>query len=189
MTIKIYVAGPEVFLPDARAVLARKAGMVRQAGFLPLCPGDLEIPPHPVKKEFGKAISAADETMMVEADAIIANLTPFRGITADTGTAYELGFMCALGKIVLAYTNVPGDHYDRIVAHYGGNIIIGADGHRRGPDGLSAEDFDMVDNLMLQGGVERRGGVVVVGHAPPDNLIGDVTAFAECLEILKSRNV
>lgn len=187
MALKIYVAGPEVFLPDARAVLDRKAAMVRQAGFIPLCPGDLEIPPQPSKRLFGHAINEVDERMMLEADAIIANLTPFRGIAADTGTAYELGFMAALGKIVMAYTNIAANHHDRILSYYAGQVTKADDGHLRGPDGLSVEDFDMADNLMLQGGVERRGGQVIIGHAPADNLIGDVTAFAECLAILKAR--
>ena len=34
--------------------------------------------------------------MMDEADAIIANLTPFRGPSADAGTVYELGYMAGL---------------------------------------------------------------------------------------------
>ncbi len=44
--------------------------------------------------------------MMLEADGIIANLTPWRGVSADVGTVYELGFMCALNKAAYAYTNV-----------------------------------------------------------------------------------
>ena len=45
--------------------------------------------------------------MMDAADAIIANLTPFRGPSADAGTVYELGYMAGRGKLCLAYSNDP----------------------------------------------------------------------------------
>jgi len=47
----------------------------------------------------------ANEAMMIQADAVIANLTPFRGPGADAGTVYELGFMAGGGKLCLAYCN------------------------------------------------------------------------------------
>lgn len=120
MTKKVYLAGPEVFLPNAREMLDRKAALAREAGLIPLSPGDLEIPHTNSKRERAAAINAVDEKMMIEADAIIANLTPFRGIAADTGTAFELGFMCASGKPVFAYTNVARDHSGRVSDLYGG---------------------------------------------------------------------
>lgn len=185
MTKKVYLAGPEVFLANARDILDRKAALAREAGFTPLSPGDLDIEPTETKKEFGLAISAVDEKMMLEADAIIANLTPFRGIAADVGTTFELGFMCALGKPVFAYTNVAAGHYERVMEFYNGLAAPAGDGHVRGPDGLSIEDFDMIDNLMLQGGVERRGGKVIVGNAPADRLYTDLDAFQRCLAAAK----
>ncbi|HMQ57215.1 MAG TPA: nucleoside 2-deoxyribosyltransferase, partial [Rhizobiaceae bacterium] len=124
------------------------------------------------------------DRIMAEADAIIANLTPWRGVSADAGTVYELGFMCALGKIVYAYTNVAASHFERVRAHYGEDGLADGPGMWRGPDGLRFEDFGMMDNLMLQGGVERRGGKVVIGNAAPDALYTDTTAFAKCLSLL-----
>ncbi len=106
MPLKIYLAGPEVFLPNAREMLDRKAAMARAAGFTPLSPGDLKVEKRANMRDFAYAISEVNERMMLEAGAIIANLTPWRGIAADVGTVYELGFMCALDKIVYAYTNI-----------------------------------------------------------------------------------
>ena len=60
-------------------------------------------------------------------------------------------------------------------------------GHERGPDGLALENFGMVENLMLDGGIEARGGVVVVGNAPPDALYTDLTAFERVLAIAAER--
>ncbi len=181
MSVKIYLAGPEVFLPNAREMLDAKADLARQAGFTPLSPGDLEIPPADTKIGHGCNINAIDEQMMLEADAVIANLTPFRGIAADTGTSYELGFMCALGKPVFAYTNIAANHFTRILGHYGEVATQDETGRYRGPDGLSIENFDMADNLMLHGGIVRRGGAVVVGDTPADAIYTDLTAFRECL--------
>lgn len=181
MSLKLYLAGPEVFLPNARQMLDAKAALARTYGFQPICPGDISIEPAPTRHGFGLKISAVDEGMMNAADGIIANLTPFRGIAADIGTAFELGYMCAQGKLVAAYTNVADSHFARTAGFYDGNVREGEDGRRRGPDGMSLEDFDMIDNLMLHGGIERRGGHIAVHAAAPDALYTDLTGFEECL--------
>jgi nucleoside 2-deoxyribosyltransferase len=187
MEVRVYLAGPEVFLPNAREQLDRKIALTRAAGLIPVAPGDLTIPETPTKKARGLAISGIDEKLMLSADAIIANLTPFRGINADTGTCYELGFMCALGKHAFAYSNAAADNYARALDYYGGAIARDATGRPRGADGLSVEDFEMIDNLMLQGGVERRGGVVIVGDAAPETLYTDLAAFERVLGIAVER--
>ncbi|MCD2175316.1 nucleoside 2-deoxyribosyltransferase [Rhizobium sp. C4] len=185
--LKIYLAGPEVFLPNARDVLDAKAALTRAYGFEPLCPGDLAIEPAPTRHQFGLNISAVDESFMNDADGVIANLTPFRGIAADPGTVFELGYMCASGKLVAAYTNMTETHYARTVDFYDGKVELAADGHKRGPDGLSLEDFDMIDNLMLHGGVTRRGGPVIAHKAAADALYTDLTGFEACLRALAER--
>lgn len=187
MALKVYLAGPEVFLPDARAQLDRKIALTRAAGLVPLAPGDLIIPEAPTPHARGLAISEGDEKLTDEADAIIANLTPFRGIAADVGTVFELGYMCGRGKIVYAYSNVADDHYARTLAHYGGVTERDASGRERGPDGLSIEDFGMVENLMLDGGVERRGGTMVVRAVAEAHRATDTEAFEKCLSLLAAR--
>lgn len=184
MTVKLYLAGPEVFLPNAREILDAKAAMTREYGFEPICPGDIFIEPAPTRHEFGLKISAVDEAMMDRADGVIANLTPFRGIAADVGTAFELGYMCAQGKLVAAYTNMTANHFARTRDFYAGDVREGSDGRKRGPDGLSIEDFEMIDNLMLDGGIRRRGGHIAVHDAAPDALYSDLTGFKECLSML-----
>ena len=187
MSVRVYLAGPEVFLANAREQLDKKIALTRAAGLIPVSPGDLAIPDTPTKREKGHAISQIDEGFMLSADAIIANLTPYRGQNADTGTCYELGFMCALGKAAFGYTNVAAGHYERQHRHYAGAITPGADGRLRGSDGMLIEDVDMIDNLMMHGGIERRGGVVVVGNAPADAIYTDLAAFEEVLAIAAAR--
>jgi nucleoside 2-deoxyribosyltransferase len=183
VSVRVYLAGPEVFLPNAREVLDQKIALTKAAGLIPVAPGDLIIPEYPTKKQKGLAISAHDEALMRSGDAIIANLTPFRGIHADTGTCFELGFMCALGKPAFAYTNDARGHFERTAEHYDGKIVRDASGRPRGPDGFAVEDFDMIDNLMMHGGVESRGGVVLVGNAQAHALYTDMTAFGQVLAI------
>ena len=74
MSRKVYLAGPEVFLPNAREQLDIKIALTRAAGLIPVSPGDFVVPPQPTKRLFGCAISEIDEKMMDAADAIIANM-------------------------------------------------------------------------------------------------------------------
>lgn len=188
--MKVYLAGPEVFLPNAAEIQKLKAELARAAGFTPLVPGDLEIPPAPTKHQRGLAIYAVDEGMMLAADMIIANLTPFRGISADVGTVFELGFMCGHGKHVYAYTNTARSYYERILHdHYGGEAVLRPDGRMAGPDGISIEDFDMADNLMLDGGVLRREGRLVQREVSEADRLTDLQAFKECLAIAAKQHL
>lgn len=184
--IKVYLAGPEVFLPNAKEILDQKSQLAFDAGFEPLAPLDKEIPPAPTRHAFGVAIYQGNLGLMNKANAIIANLTPFRGIAADTGTSFELGYMTARDATAFGYSNVTLPHFERISAHYtanGGQITH--DGlHFRGPDGLSLENFDMIDNLMLDGAIIGNRGGFITHNAAEDALYTDFTAYKQCLEAL-----
>ena len=51
---------------------------------------------------------------MRSCDLLIANCTPFRGVSMDVGTAFEIGFMRALGRPVFGYSNTPADYAARV---------------------------------------------------------------------------
>lgn len=176
---RIYLAGPEVFLPDALVVGRAKAEMAAAAGFEGLFPLDQQLdlaglPP----LEQARRISLANEALMRSADLLIANLTPFRGVSMDSGTAFEVGFMRALGRPVLGYTNVPGDYRRRAEA-FRARGIPSADGDR--PD-VEIEDFGMAENLMIAVAILESGGSIVEGNAPSGSEMADLTAFARSLE-------
>jgi nucleoside 2-deoxyribosyltransferase len=181
--MKVYLAGPEVFRPNARAILDRKIQLTRRCGFTPIAPGDLDIEAAETKRAGGLAISSTNERLMPSADLIIANLTPFRGIAADVGTAFELGFMCARGCPAYAFSNTTRNHFERVKRYYDGQIRVDEVGRYRGSDGLAIEDFEMADNLMLDGGIESRNGVVVTREVDPNGLFLDLSAFQDCLAI------
>jgi len=181
--LRAYLAGPEVFLPNAREILDRKIALARSYGFIPVSPGDLVAPETETRRERGLAISAINETLMSSADLIIANLTPFRGIAADVGTAFELGFMCARGCPAFAFSNCTENHFERVSGLYNGDVRLGPDGRHRGPDGMALENFDMADNLMLDGGIAARDGIIITRQVAADQLFLDLTAFEECLRV------
>jgi len=198
--MRVYLAGPEVFLPNAREMLDKKIALTRQYGFVPVSPGDVEIPasqagegehsgqnltipPHMEGREKGLFISKVNEELMLSADMILANLTPYRGISADVGTVYELGFMCGRGCPAYAFTNVVRGHFERVKEYYHGDIRTDANGRRHGADGLMVEDYALVDNLMLDGGVVLHQGHLVQYEARPDELYTDLTGFEQCLAL------
>jgi len=136
---KIYLTGPDVFLPDAKEVGRRKQEICRQFGFVGLFPLDQELPGEPS----GVDIFRADMALMREADIGLFNLSPFRGPSADPGTVFELGMMMGMGKRVFGYRNTDTLYHQRVT-----------------PDGYMVEDFGLGDNLMIDCAIIEAGGTI-----------------------------
>ncbi|MGE0768653.1 MAG: nucleoside 2-deoxyribosyltransferase [Hyphomicrobiaceae bacterium] len=175
---RVYLAGPEVFLPNAMEIGRAKVAMAQQAGLVGLFPLDqqLELEGLP-KLEQARRISLANETLMRSSDLLIANLTPFRGVSMDSGTAFEVGFMRALGRPVLGYTNVPGDYRRRAEAFRRRGI---PPGDCDAPE-FEIEDFGMAENLMIAVAILESGGTVIEGCAPAGAEMSDLSAFRQSL--------
>jgi len=177
---RLYLAGPDVFLPDAVAVGEAKRAVCAAHGLEGVYPLDGERPGEaPGTREAGLAIAAANEAHMRRCDAIIANLSPFRGPSADPGTCYELGFMRALGRRCFAYSNDPRPFIARIRASLGKDLGVLPDGRMVGADGLTLESFELGDNLMLDHAVIADGNEVVIVEEPG---LAASQAFARCVE-------
>jgi nucleoside 2-deoxyribosyltransferase len=176
---RIYLAGPEVFLPNAMAVGRAKADLASEAGFEGLFPLDQQLGLDGLPKlEQARRISLANEALMRSCDLLIANLTPFRGVSMDSGTAFEVGFMRALGRPVLGYSNVPGDYRTRAEA-YRARGIPPSDSDA---PGVEIEDFGMNENLMIAVAILESGGSLIEGDAPPGSVMADLAAFSRSLE-------
>jgi nucleoside 2-deoxyribosyltransferase len=132
--MRVYLAGPDVFFADASARAARMKAECARLGLVGVFPLDPAPGPLPDAPEWQR-IFAANEAHIRSCDAMVANITPFRGPSADVGTAWEMGFMRALGRPVAAWSEDPRDYAARVA-----------------PDGLLVEAFGLADNLMLQGG-------------------------------------
>ncbi len=98
--------------------------------------------------------------MMDAADAIIANLTPFRGPGADPGTVYELGYMAGRGKLCLGYCNDPAPYAERVARFM--TVTRAADKRLIDNDGLTVEDFALPDNLMMIHALDLHGAPLVM---------------------------
>ena len=183
--LRIYLAGPEVFLPDAVEVGAAKQALCASFGFTGLYALEpLESPPPDAARfERAAAIFRNCVAQMNQADLAIANLTPFRGIGADPGTAFEVGYMVAAGKRVFGYTNVAASLEARVRDASGGRFEADADGGWRDPEGLAVEPFGLAENLMLACATTAP---IVVHDAPPADRYRDLTAFRRCLEQMKA---
>src|SRR5882757_6109553 len=78
-----YLAGPDVFLPDAVAHAATKVEICRRLGLRGLPPLNEDAETATTELEVWQAIYEKDVAMMEKSDMIIANLTPFAGASAD----------------------------------------------------------------------------------------------------------
>lgn len=185
MALKVYIAGPEVFFPNGKEIIARKGELARQYGFEANTFGGGDYPSE--KFAFGVAISKKNEETMRASDFILANMTPFRGLSTDVGTAYEIGFMCALGKAAFAYTNDPRAYDVRLTAdYYGGAVSKDEDGMVRGSDGWMVEDHAMADNLMLDGAIFERGGTIARAPDGPVLPWDDLSVYESVLKTARA---
>lgn len=176
----IYLAGPEVFFPNAVAQGEMKKRLCAEHGFEGVYPLDNAIETaHLSLQEIARLISHGNEALMRSCDLLIANCTPFRGVSMDVGTAFEIGFMRALKRPVLGYTNHPADYASRV-----------RDGARQPhvswdteSSAADIEDFGLAENLMIAVAIEDAGDAFVAHPAPPDRMLSDLTGFIRCLEI------
>ena len=173
---RIYLAGPEVFFPAAehQAIVAEKKRLLQEYGVEGIDPLDTELAlsGNEAKLRRGHRIYRANRELMDSCDAMIANLTPFRGISADPGTVYELGYMIGQRKPAFGFT-LDSRHYRE----------------RAGSDGLdeqghTIEDFEMSDNLMIEGGIYSSGGQLFVAEQPGEHRFFSAELFRRCVRAL-----
>ncbi|MCR1811778.1 nucleoside 2-deoxyribosyltransferase [Sulfurospirillum sp. hDNRA2] len=138
----IYLAGPEVFLPNAVEIGERLKKCCRDYGFAGNFPLDNVIVGSS-PSEIALKIREANQKMIQASDIVIANLSPFRGPEPDSGTVWEVGFAEGLGKTVVAYSNDRRSLKERTQAmlHLGDKTVD--------DKGMYLEDFGLSHNLMF----------------------------------------
>jgi nucleoside 2-deoxyribosyltransferase len=182
--MKVYLAGPDVFLPDAIDIGRGKADICAAYGLTGLFPLDNQIDRD--RADASLQIFRGNEAMMNAADGIIANLTPFRGPGADAGTVYELGYMAARGKLCLGYSNEPRSYAERVVEV---TELKSANGLLTDPDGLAVENFGLADNLMIIHALDLHGCPLVTPRTAPTDLWRDLACFETCVRLAARRIV
>jgi len=111
---RIYLAGPDVFRPDAPQVFDRLKAQCAALGLEGLAPTDTQVDTHPPRGSddaLAQRIYDGNIALLQRADGVVANLEAFRGLEPDSGTVFEVGYAIALGKPVVVY-HVPEDTYE-----------------------------------------------------------------------------
>jgi nucleoside 2-deoxyribosyltransferase len=171
MTATVYLAGPDVFLPNAAAHAATKVEICRRIGLRGLPPLNEDVETAVTEPEVWRTIYEKDVAMMEKSDIIIANLTPFAGASADAGTLIEVGWFLGRGKPIFGYSNTSENFESRMRRQLGAQY---AD--------LGIEGFHLPDNLMIIGAVWSGGYPVFL---PTDGQARDLDAldvFETCVE-------
>ena len=134
---KVYLAGWEVFKPDAKEEGERLKKLCAKYGFKGLYPLDNEC-------DSAEEIYKGNIALIHEADYVIANVNSFRGYEPDSGTAFEIGYAVSLGKTVIAYTSEGRPMTEWV----------------RDENGYAVENFGYPVNLMI-----AMGARLVIGTA------------------------
>lgn len=158
MTHCIYLAGPTVFHADATGAGRRLKQICERNGCVGLFPLDptLDLP------EDGRAAALVIYRSCLEllgkADAVVADLGPWRGPHCDDGTAFELGFAVARGLPIIGYAHDLSPLTERL------DWSVAPGGEKRDADGHLVEDFGLPFNLMIAGALHSM-------HSSPEEAI------------------
>lgn len=101
----IYLAGFDVFRPDARAWGETLKMLCAKYGFDGHFPLDNRAPKSLQGAEMARWIYEANIDLLRRCDGVVGNVNPFRGAEPDSGTVFELGYAVAMGKPVWVYTD------------------------------------------------------------------------------------
>jgi nucleoside 2-deoxyribosyltransferase len=160
---KLYLAGPEVFAPNVLEIREQKLAICQTYGFEGIFPFDDDLPNLP-KQELGFYIGRTNKNKIKLSNGVIANITPFRGVSADVGTVFEIGYADGLGLPIFAYSNTSEFFLNRNMHMF--NAITDL-------NGWILEDFDLIDNLMIDTSIIDSTNTLIysVDNLQIDNLL------------------
>jgi nucleoside 2-deoxyribosyltransferase len=171
MTAIAYLAGPDVFLPNAVEHAAAKIEICRRFGVRGLPPLNEDAGSVASNLEVWRSIYEKDVAMMEKSDIIIANLTPFAGASADAGTLIEVGWFLGKGKPIFGYSNTPETFETRMRKQLGPK-----------QSDLGIEGFHLPDNLMIVGAVLTGGYPVFLPTDGKTRGLEALDVFQTCVE-------
>jgi nucleoside 2-deoxyribosyltransferase len=114
--LHVYLAGPDVFLPNPIKIGEAKKRLVEHVGCIAHFPMDPEIKNWEPNEETAIRIAKENEALMDICQVITVNMTPWHGPSMDVGTAFEAGYMSGKAKFC-------PDHV-LIIGYYEGNVTL-----------------------------------------------------------------
>lgn len=142
---RLYLAGPDVFRPDAAEHGRRLLALCSAHGFDAVFPLSESLPHLPTPHALAAHIYRANVAHIDACDAVLAHLDFFRGPEPDSGTCFEVGYAVARGKKVVGYVPEQGSFAERIAQRH--PHAVGRGG--KDAQGWELEEFGLPLNLML----------------------------------------
>ena len=177
--MRVYLAGPDVFLPEPLKMAEAKKQICQTYGFEGVFPFDSSLDLTQFQpRDAAMEIYRCNIKLMQSCDLIIANMTPFRGPSLDAGTAFEIGYMTALEKPIFGYSN-DGHLYNERVEN---KISESLDNW-----GLFIEQFEMIDNLMLEGAIINSEGAVAYETVEYSQYYTELKVFDKIVKIASQK--
>lgn len=143
--LRVYLAGPDVFRPDAAAHGRRLVALCAEYGCEGIFPLAEQLPDRPTPRDVARHIYLANVAHIDACDVVLANLDFFRGAEPDSGTCFEVGYAVARGKPVIGYVPEGGTLAQRIRRRHPQAVGEGL----QDADGWQLEEFGLPLNLML----------------------------------------
>lgn len=145
---RVYLAGPDVFRPDAAGHGRRAVALCAEYGFTGIFPLEEHLPEGVAPGlPAARHIYRANVARIDACDAVLANLGFFRGPEPDSGTCFEVGYAVARGKPVIGYVAEEGTFAERIRLRF--PDVAGPGPGLRDAQGWELEEFGLPLNLML----------------------------------------
>jgi len=139
---KIYLAGPDVFLPEALTEGIKLKKLCADYGFEGHFPLD-NIVSGDNAYDLATNIREANIKMIQNCDIVLANLSPFRGPEPDSGTVWEVGYAQGINKHVVAYSTDTRNLKEK------SQDILKLGDVERDTNDMEIEDFGLTHNLMF----------------------------------------
>lgn len=181
MTPSVYLAGPDVFLPNAIEVGRRKKELCSKYHLNAFFPLDAELR----DRESGISLSSRiyDENIrLIEASCcVVANASPFRGASMDVGTAFEVGYARALRKEVFLYSNTSLTYAERVTNSFDRTEDKLVNNHSD-LNGYVIENFELEENLMISECAREYSKGFFTNESDIEGDLSSFYAFEDCVK-------
>jgi nucleoside 2-deoxyribosyltransferase len=149
--LKIYIAGPDVFFQNALEIGNIKKEICRKYGFegvypLDLLPEDLFTNKYNLNSR-AKIIKKACVDGIIDSHILVANMTPFRGVSMDVGTACEIGLADMSGLDIYGYSLDDRHYIEKVIDNK--LFSYKFEGVEYDINGSIIENFSKIDNCMI----------------------------------------